>query len=117
MKILSHILISALAVLLAAHLLPGARVDNFGTSVSVAIVLGIVNASLAPLLLLLTLTVNLMTLGLFTFVITGGLVLFTAKLVPGFHIASFWSALAFALLLSAISGIFHLGRRPQGLKS
>lgn len=113
MKILSHILISALAVLLTAHLLPGVRVDNFGTAVSVALVLGIVNASLAPLLVLLTLTVNLPTLGLFTFFITGGLVLLTAKLVPGFHATSFWSALAFALLLSAISGIFHWGGAPK----
>lgn len=112
MKILSHIFISSLAVLLAAHMLPGTKVDSFGTAVAVAVVLGLVNASLAPLLLLLTLSVNLLTLGLFTFVITGALVLLTARLVPGFHIASFWSALAFALLLSAIGAFFHGGGTP-----
>ena len=62
MKILSHILISSMAVLLAAHLLPGAKVDSFGTAVAVAVVLGIVNASLAPLLLLIVVMTSFQTL-------------------------------------------------------
>lgn len=107
MKILSHILISSLAVLLAAHLLPGATVDSFGAAVTVALVLGLVTALLMPVLLLLTFTANLPALLLLTFTLTGGLVLLTARVVPGFHIASFWWALAFALILSIINAFFH----------
>jgi putative membrane protein len=109
MRILSHILISSLAVLLAAHLLPGVSVDNFSTAVAVAVVLGIVNASLAPMLLMMTITANLPALALLTFVITGGLVMITARVVPGFHVSSFWWALAFALMLSAINAFFNGG--------
>ena len=112
MRILSHILISSLAVLIAAHLLPGASVDSFGAAVAVAIILGIVNASLSPLLLLLTLTVNALTLAVFTFATTGLLVMLTAKLVPGFHVASFWGALIFALMLSGINAFFHGSGAP-----
>ncbi|HBA59500.1 MAG TPA: hypothetical protein DCZ92_01495 [Elusimicrobia bacterium] len=107
MKILSHILISSLAVMLAAHLLPGARVDGFLTAVAVAVILGTVNALLVPALLLMSVTASLPVVALLAFIVTGGLVLLTARLVPGFHIASFWWALAFALLLSAISAFFH----------
>lgn len=112
MKILLNLLVNGLAVFAAARLLPGVSVDGFGTAIAVAVVLGLVSVLLSPLLLLLTLPVNLMTLGLFTFVIVGGLVLFTARLVPGFHVASFWWALAFALLLSLINAFFHGVRLP-----
>ena len=113
MKTLLNILVSGLAVLVAARLLPGVTVAGFGTAIAVAVVLGIVSAFLAPALLLLTLPLNIMTLGLFTFVIIGGLVLLTARMVPGFQVASFWWALAFALLLSVINAIFHGVRLPR----
>ena len=113
MKPLLNILVSGLAVLVAARLLPGVTVAGFGTAIAVAVVLGIVSAFLAPALLLLTLPLNIMTLGLFTFVIIGGLVLLTARMVPGFQVASFWWALAFALLLSVINAIFHGVRLPR----
>ncbi len=112
MKILVNILVSSLAVLLAAHLLPGARVDSFGTAVEVAVVLGPVNASLGPVLVRLMETVKLLPLVLFTFAVTGGLVLLTARLVPGFHVAGFRWALAFAVMLSAINAFFHWYRYP-----
>lgn len=107
MKILIHILVSSLAVFVTARMLPGATVDSFGTAIAVAVVLGLVNAFLAPALLLLTLPINILTLGLFTFVIIGGLVMLTARVVPGFHVAGFWWALAFALVLSVINAFFH----------
>jgi putative membrane protein len=114
MRILIHLMISAVAVFAAARILPGVTVDGFGTAVVVAIVLGLVNALLRPLLLLLTLPLNILTLGLFTFVIIGGLVQLTAALVPGFHVASFWWALAFALVLSLINSVLHgLEGRPD----
>ena len=107
MKILLNILVSSFAVFVTARLLPGVTVDSFGTAIVVAVVLALVSAFLAPALLLLTLPLNIMTLGLLTFVIIGGLVLFTAHLVPGFRVASFWWALVFALVLSVINALFH----------
>lgn len=107
MKILLNLLVSSLAVFATARLLPGVTVDSFGTAIIVALVLALVSVFLAPALLLLTLPLNIMTLGLFTFVIIGALVLLTARLVPGFQVASFWWALVFALVLSVINAFFH----------
>jgi len=77
MKFLVHLLLSSLAVFVAAKLLPGVTIDGFGTAVAVAIVFGLINAVLKPILLILTLPINILTLGLFTFVIIGGLVQLT----------------------------------------
>jgi putative membrane protein len=114
MQILVHVLIGAVAVFVAARVLPGVAVDGFGTAVVVSVVLGVVNALLRPALLILTLPINILTLGLFTFVIIGGLVQLTTALVPGFHVASFWWALAFALTLSVINSFLQSleRRRP-----
>ena len=107
MKILAHVLLSAVAVFVAARVLPGVGVDSFGTALAVAVVLGVVNAFLRPILLILTLPVNILTLGLFTFVIIGGCVMLVARIVPGFHVAGFGWALAFALTLGVINAFFH----------
>ena len=108
MKILIHVLLSAIAVFVAARVLPGVSVDSFATALAVAVVLGVVNAFLRPLLLLLTLPVNIMTLGLFTFVVIGGCVLLVARVVPGFQVSSFVWALTFSFALWVINGFFHL---------
>jgi putative membrane protein len=111
MKVLIHLFLSALAVFVTARLLPGVTLDGYTTALVVAVVLGLVNAVLRPILLLLTLPINILSLGLFTFVIIGGLVELVSCLVPGFHVASFWWALAFALVLWVINGFFHLIER------
>ena len=108
MKTIIHILLSALAVFVAARLLPGVKLDGFATALVVAVALGVVNAVLKPVLLLLTLPINILSLGLFTFVIIGGLVELVSFLVPGFRVAGFGWALAFALVLWVINGFFHL---------
>lgn len=111
MNIIVNILISAVAVLVTGKLLRGVTIDGFGTAIAVAIVLGIVNGFLGPLLLLLTLPINILTLGLFTFVIIAGLVMLVAALVPGFKVASFWWALGFAFVLAIVnSGLHSLAR-------
>jgi putative membrane protein len=111
MKFLIHLLLSGAAVLAAAKLLPGVSVAGFGTALAVAVVLGLINATLKPLLLLLTLPLNIMTLGLFTFVIIGGLVELASALVPGFSVAGFGWALAFGLTLSVLNAFLHLLER------
>ena len=111
MKHLIHFLLSGLAVFLAARLLPGVTVAGYGTALLVAVALGFANAVLRPILIILTLPLNILTLGLFTFVIIGGLVELTAAVVPGFHVPGFLSALEFAAVLAVINGVFHLLER------
>lgn len=98
------VLLSTIAVFVTAHILPGVRIEGWATALAVAIVLAIVNAFIRPLLLILTLPLNILTLGLFTFVIIGCLVMLVSAIVPGFHVDGFWWALAFALVLAVING-------------
>ncbi|MFA6433199.1 MAG: phage holin family protein [Elusimicrobiales bacterium] len=107
MKIIIHVLLNSLAVFVAAGVLPGVKLAGFGTALTVAVVLGLVNAILRPVLVILTIPINILSLGLFTFVIIGGLVELTAFLVPGFQVASFWWALAFALVLWLVNSFLH----------
>lgn len=107
MKILVNVLISAVAVLVSAYILPGVKVTSFTTAVVAAVMLGIVNSLLKPILIILTLPINILTLGLFTFVIIAALVLLVARLVPGFSVDGFWWALAFALVLSVVNNFLH----------
>ncbi len=112
MRVLAHVLLSAIAVFVAARVLPGVSVDGFATALTVAVVLGVVNAFLRPALLILTLPINILTLGLFTFVVIGGCVLLTARVVPGFQVAGFGWALGFALVLWVLNAFLHsLGPR------
>lgn len=104
---LISLLLSSLAVFVAAYILPGVHVDSFFTAVVVAVVLGIVNALLLPLILIITLPINILTLGLLTFVIIGLLVMGVSAIVPGFNVDSFWWALAFALVLFVINGFIR----------
>ena len=107
MSLILNILVSAAAVLVTGRLLRGVSVDTFGTAILVAIVLGIVNAVLGPILLALTLPIKVLTLGLFTFVIIGALVMLVAAMIPGFHVASFLWALVFAFIFEIVNSVLH----------
>lgn len=107
MKILVNVVLRSLAVAAAAYLLPGIHVANWWTAVVVALVLGILNAILKPILVILTLPIGILTLGLFTLVINAAIVLLVAAIVPGFSVASFWWALLFGLVLSIVSSFLH----------
>ncbi|MDP3953488.1 MAG: phage holin family protein [bacterium] len=105
MGILINWFISTLVILASAYLLPGVTVDGFLAALVAALVLGLVNAILKPILVLLTLPINILTLGLFTLVINATLVMLTAYIVPGFAVAGFLWALLFGLILSVVSMI------------
>lgn len=111
MKILIRLIISTIAVLLTDLLLPGVSLGDMSqtngllTALLVAAVLGLLNALLKPILIILTLPVTVLTLGLFLLVINAVIVLLAAKLVDGFHVDSFWWALGFSLLLSMITSV------------
>ena len=103
MEILLSWLVSALAILITAYVLPGVRIEGIFTALVTAVVLGIINSILKPILLLLTLPINVLTLGLLTFVINALLVLLAAHIVPGFRVDGFWWALAFSIVLSLVN--------------
>jgi Predicted membrane protein len=96
-------LLNAAALLLVAYLYPGVEVTSFGAALLAAIVLGLVNAVIRPILLVLTLPVTILTLGLFIFVINALLFWLAAEIVGGFHVAGFWAALVGSILYSVIT--------------
>lgn len=107
MKLLAQLLLNASAVFITAYILPGVNVDNFIVAIIVAVVLGIVNMILRPILIFLTIPVTVLTLGLSIFVINALLVLLVARIVPGFHVDNFWWALAFSLILSVVTSFLN----------
>ena len=100
MKIVLRWLLLAAALLLVAHLYPGVQVTSFTAALLAALVLGLFNALLRPLLVLLTLPVTVLTLGLFLFVINALMFYFAASLLDGFHVTGFVAALIGSLLYS-----------------
>ena len=100
MKILIRWLLLAAALLLVAHLYPGVQVTSFTSALIAALVLGLLNALLRPILVLLTLPVTVLTLGLFLFVINALMFYFAASLLDGFHVTGFVAALIGSLLYS-----------------
>lgn len=103
MRIIVNLLVNALAVFITASILPGVEIDNFFTAITVAVVLGIINTLIKPVLIILTLPLNILTLGLFTFVINALLILLTSAIVPGFTVSGFGWALLFSLVISLVS--------------
>jgi putative membrane protein len=104
-------LINAAALYITALLLPGITLRGAVSTFVAAAVLGIVNAVIRPLLVLLTLPLNVLTLGLFTLVINALMLLLTAAVVPGLVVRDFWSALVGAIVLSVVSFVLsHLVR-------
>ena len=98
-------LISALAIVIAAYLLPGVRLSGFVAALVTAVVLGLINAIIKPVLIFLTLPLNILTLGLFTLVINALLIMLTSAIVPGFSVSGFWQALLFGLVLALVNYI------------
>jgi putative membrane protein len=103
MGILINWLLAALAIMATAYLLPGVSLSGFVPALVTALVLGLVNAFIKPLLLLLTLPINILTLGLFTLVINALLIMLVSKLVSGFQVPGFWWALAFSVVLTVVN--------------
>lgn len=102
-NVLVTLILNALAVFVTDYILSGVSLDSFKTSIIVAVVLGIVNTFLRPILNLLALPINILSLGLFSLVINALLVLLVAFLVEGFNVDGFLWALAFSLVLSIVN--------------
>ncbi len=107
MNFIIRLLINALAVIILAYALPGVGVDSFLTAIIVALVLGILNFLVKPILVILTLPITILTLGLFLLIINALIILLAAHFISGFHVSSIWWAVLFSILLSILQSILQ----------
>ncbi|WP_296700412.1 phage holin family protein [Algoriphagus sp.] len=105
-NILTKILIGGISVLIAEFLLSGIHIDSFMTGFLLAAVIILINLTIKPILILLTLPITILTLGLFLLVINAAVLLLAAEIIPGFQVDGFWWALLFAIVLSIINSLF-----------
>ena len=108
MKLLIRLAINVLALFVVEYLVPGFVLQSFGTAVVAAIAIGIVNTLIKPVLQIIALPITILTLGIGAFLINVLLLWGTSKLVPGFYIAGFWTAVVASILLSLVT--WFLGR-------
>lgn len=106
-KAILHVLATAGGLLLIAYYIPGISIASFTTALIVALLWGVLGLTVRPILGLLTLPINILTLGLFSFVLNAFLFWLLALLVPGFEVAGFIPALEGSVILSVISGLLH----------
>lgn len=109
MKFIVKLVVSTLAVLITAMLLPGVEIadNSFLTALGVAVVLAFLNAIVKPILVLLTIPVTIFSFGLFILVINAVIILWASKIVNGFHVDNFWRALLFSLILSVVTWVLE----------
>jgi len=108
MKLIANLLVNGFAVFLADYFLEGIYIKDFKTAIIVALVLGILNTFLKPILELLAFPLNLLTLGLFRLLINGFIVFLVSWFVSGFIVSNFFWAVIFSIVLSIINWIFNL---------
>ena len=107
MNLLLRILITAVLVMLIANFMPGVHVAGFVTALIVAVVLGLLNVFIKPIMVILTLPVTIVTLGLFLLVINALMILLCDEIVGGFGVDTFWTALLFSIILSVLQSIMY----------
>ena len=107
MKTIIKLLLNAVAVIVLAKLLPGVGLDSYTTAIIVAVVIAVLNALVKPILVIFTLPITIFTLGLFLLVINAMIILLADKLIGGFTVASFWTAILFSILLSILQSVLH----------
>lgn len=98
----------AFAVVISAYVLPGVTLASFWTALWVALVLGLLNVFIKPLLILLTLPINILTLGLFTLVINALVIMMASGIVHGFKVDGFWYAMLFSIVLCIVLYLINL---------
>src|SRR5262245_21928050 len=107
MRFLLHWLLSALSLMIVAHVVPGFRVAGFGTAMIAAVAIGLVNATIGILLRLLTLPLTVLTFGLFSLVLNALLLWMAASLVPGFIVAGFVAAFLGSIVLALVNAFLR----------
>lgn len=109
MPIIFRWVLSALAFLAVANLVPGITVASFWTALVLALLWGIIGVTIKPIVLVLTLPINILTLGIFTFIINGFFLSLLGGIVKGFEVRGFWVAVLGALVLSIINMLINWG--------
>ena len=112
--ILVRWLILTVAIMLTAYLMDGIEVKGFGSAIAAAAILGVLNAFFRPILLILTLPINVLTLGLFTFIINALLLMMASGVISGFVVRGFWTAVFGSLLISVVSWLLSSFITDQG---
>lgn len=107
MKFILNILISSVAVLITAWMLPGVEVRDFMSALLVAVVLAFLNNIVKPILTILTIPITIFTLGFFLLILNAIMIIIAAKLIPEFHVQSFWWAFLFSLILSLVTSLLN----------
>jgi len=102
MKLLTLLFINTFAIFAASYVIPGFTITNLQTAIISAIVIGTINLLIRPLMLIITLPINILTLGLFTFVINGLMLYFASSFVSGFHIDSLFSAILASIFITIL---------------
>ncbi|MEY4865318.1 MAG: hypothetical protein RLZZ114_747 [Bacteroidota bacterium] len=108
-----RLIVRTLAVFFTAYLVPGVDVDGFTTAIWVAVVLGLLNATVKPLLILLTLPLTLFTMGIFLLVINGIVVVLADRWIDGFALRDFTAAVVMSVVVSALSAVMERLQRPK----
>lgn len=105
MKFIATLIVTALSILLAAELIPGIEITSFWKALIAALLLGVINVTIKPILVILTFPITLLTLGLFYFVLNGFFFAFVAALIDGFEVNSILSAVLGALFVALVSAV------------
>ena len=111
--LITKLAINALALLVVASMFKGIRFDDTQATISAAVVLALVNTYLRPLVVILTLPINILTFGLFTFVINALILELVSWLIPAFHIDTFWTAIGAAIVITIVSLLLNWFLRPD----
>ena len=109
MSFVARLLLSALAFLAVANLVPGIAVASFWTALILAVLWGIIGVTVKPIVLILTLPINILTLGIFTFILNGFFLWLLGGIVKGFEVQGFWVAVLGALVLSILNMLINWG--------
>jgi len=115
-KFVLNWLVNAVALWVAAKIVPGVFVEDTDSLFIAALIIGLVNAIIRPILAFVTLPITVITLGLFYFVLNGAMLYLAASLAPGFALESMWSAILAAIVMSVVATILHLfvkGRKKR----
>lgn len=108
MKTILRFLISTIAILITAYILPGVHISGIVAALVLAVVLAVINIFIRPVLIFLTLPITVMTVGLFVLIINGFLVMLASYIVPGFTVDNFWWALLFSIVLTVINFVLQI---------
>lgn len=108
LSILLQLAVAGLVIIFTAYLLPGIMVDDWITGVIIAALLALLNITVKPVLIFLTIPITVLTLGLFLLVINALLVMLAASMIQGFAVDNFWWALLFSLVLSLVNSILGI---------